>query len=132
MVGNRVLIWNTIPTVSGTPADLVLGQPTFATEAAGSTASSMNSPTGVEVVDGALFVADAGNDRVLVFDPVPLASGAAATQVLGQSSASSVVLDQAPSDTSLNGPVSLAVGGRKLFVADRLNRRILRYDLALP
>lgn len=129
---NRVLIWNTIPTADGQPADLVLGQPDFVSNAAASSASGMNQPSGVTVIDGALFVADTGNDRVLVFDPVPTTSGASATQVLGQSSPSFSVTDSTPSDATLNEPVALATANRTLFVADRGNRRVLRYDLTLP
>lgn len=131
-VHNRILIWNTIPTASGQPADIVLGQPNFVSDAAGNSASGMSAPQGVMLVDGALLVADAGNDRVLVFDPLPTSSGAAATQALGQVSPSGALHDQPPSATTLNEPFSFARAGRKLFVADRGNRRILRYDLALP
>lgn len=129
---NRVLLWNSIPSTSGTPANLVLGQATFTTMTSGSGAAAMNGPTAVLVVDGALLVADGGNDRILVFDPIPATSGASATQVLGQTTLTAVVLDQAPSDRSLNGPSDLATDGRHLFVADRSNRRILRYTMNLP
>ena len=91
----------------------------------------MSGPAGVLIVDGALLVADSGNDRVLVFDPIPSSSGASATQVIGQASTGSALLNQPPSDRNLNGPVDLARVGRKLFVADKNNRRVLRYDLAL-
>lgn len=92
----------------------------------------MSAPTGVLIVDGALLVADSGNDRVLVFDPIPNASGQAASQVLGQSSTASAVLDQPPSDRTMNEPTDLAFDGRHLFLADRTNRRILRYTLNVP
>lgn len=130
--GNRVLIWNTIPTSPGVPADVVVGQPTFDSEAPGSTAATMRAPHGVLIVDGALVVADAGNDRVLVFDPIPEHSGALATQVLGQLSPNQVAAPQPPSERTLSHPEGLAVAGRSLFVADRDNRRILRFALALP
>ena len=55
---NRVLIWNTWPTASGQPADLVLGQPTFTSNATGTSAAAMSGPAGVLIVDGALLVAD--------------------------------------------------------------------------
>lgn len=132
VTNNRVLVWSTFPTTSGQAADLVLGQPTFTSIDPGTGSSQMAAPRAVLLVDGALFVADADNDRVLVFDPLPTASGASATHVLGQSSASAVTVDRTPADTSLNQPYALAVSGDKLFVADRANRRVLRYDLALP
>ncbi len=129
---NRVLIWNTIPTVTGTPADIVIGQPTFTSAAAGSGAAALDYPSAAVIIDGALVVADTGNDRVLVFDPLPTASGASASQVLGQTSTATSIADQSPSDRSLNQPVDFAIDGRHLFVADRVNRRILRYTLNLP
>jgi hypothetical protein len=75
----RVLIWNSIPVATGAPADLVLGQPDFTSSMAGSGLASMNAPGSVAVLDGKLFVSDTGNGRLLVFDPVPAASGVAAT-----------------------------------------------------
>lgn len=129
---HRVLVWNSIPATTGQPADIVLGQPDFASVTAGAGAARMSAPTGVIIIDGALLVADAGNDRVLVFDPLPTANGAAAAQVLGQSSTATAVLDQTASDRTLNEPTDLAFDGRHLFVADRTNRRVLRYTLNLP
>ena len=51
-------------------ADLVFGQATFDTIPAGSDTTQMNSPIDVAVDSyGSLWVADAGNDRILRFDP---------------------------------------------------------------
>jgi sugar lactone lactonase YvrE len=70
---NRVLGWNCIYNYeNGDFADVVLGQPDFATTTTQNppTASSMNGPTGVTVgFDGFLYVSDTGNNRVLVFSP---------------------------------------------------------------
>src|SRR5271154_5277327 len=51
---SRVLIWNTIPTTNGAPADVVVGQPDFvsSTTPEPPTAQSLNQPGGV-VSDGA-------------------------------------------------------------------------------
>ncbi|MBP8810295.1 MAG: hypothetical protein KBG48_35115 [Kofleriaceae bacterium] len=124
---NRILIWNTVPATTGIPADLVLGQASFSSSSPGTTAGGMSRPTDVLVHDGALFVADSDNDRVLVFDPFPTTSGATATQVLGQADLDVVVTDAATTSRSLNGPRGLATDGRHLYVADRENRRIVRY-----
>src|ERR1019366_9413378 len=75
----RVLIWNTIPLATRAPADVVLGQPDFTSRTPGNGLASMNAPGSVAVLDGKLFVSDTGNGRLLVFDPVPAASGVAAT-----------------------------------------------------
>ena len=52
--------------------------------------------------------------------------------VLRYSYESTTVLDQAPSDRTLNNPIGLAFDGRHLYVSDHDNRRILRYTLNLP
>src|SRR5512143_1516484 len=56
---NRVLIWRSIPTTNGAPADLVLGQPNLKSNAAPRppTASSLRGPQGVWIQNGKLFVA---------------------------------------------------------------------------
>ena len=52
---NRVLIWNTIPTTNGQPADVVLGQPNFTTiQSLAVNASSFRAPQGVWVQNGKL------------------------------------------------------------------------------
>ena len=76
---HRVLVWNAIPSVSGAPADAVLGQPDFASHVAGAGLAQMNAPSGVAVLDGNLVVSDAGNGRLLVFQGIP-SSGAAASR----------------------------------------------------
>ena len=129
---HRVMIWNSIPVASGTPADVVVGQPTFSTETSGTGAASLNGPQAAIIIDGALVVADGANDRVLFYDPVPTASGASASYVLGQATTTATVLDQAPSDRTLNNPIGLAFDGRHLYVSDHDNRRVLRYTLNLP
>jgi hypothetical protein len=129
---HRVMIWNTIPVASGTPADVVVGQPTFSTDTSGASAATLNGPQAAIIIDGALVVADGANDRVLFYDPVPTASGASASYVLGQVSTTTATVDQTPSDRTLNNPIGLAFDGRHLYVSDHDNRRVLRYTLNLP
>jgi NHL repeat len=76
---NRVLVWNTVPTTSGAPADVVLGQPDFASSAAGTSLAEMDAPSSVAVIAGKLVVSDTSNSRLLVFAAVPATNGAAAT-----------------------------------------------------
>src|SRR2546427_636999 len=84
---NRVLIWSTIPTRNGVPADIVVGQPDFTHGSIPGggvpNAKSMRGPPGVWIQNGRLFVADTQNHRVLIFNSVPTANGAAADLVLG-------------------------------------------------
>jgi hypothetical protein len=71
---HRVLVWNTLPTANGTPADAVLGQADF-THAnpndppTGTTPSgrTLNQPGGVLLTWPHVVVSDYGNNRLLVF-----------------------------------------------------------------
>jgi hypothetical protein len=153
---NRVLIWNTIPTRNAQPADLVLGQPDF-TSATANNSSKLCASNGIGT-DGAasypftclatldfprfvlsdgkrLFIADGGNDRVLVYNSLPLKNGQAADVVLGQaagdsnrSSDSAFPLFRSSADL-LRTPMSLAWDGSNLFVSDTYNRRVVVFSL---
>jgi hypothetical protein len=64
---------------NGMPADVVIGQPSFSTNASGNSLSAMNSPIGVTVVNGKLLVADNANNRLLVWSSIPTVSGTSAS-----------------------------------------------------
>lgn len=75
---NRILVWGALPTMSGAPANLVLGQSDFAHVAAnddaqagdagsGPTARTFSYPSGVALAGSALIVSDTLNRRFLVF-----------------------------------------------------------------
>ncbi|MGH8455649.1 MAG: hypothetical protein ACRETW_14395 [Stenotrophobium sp.] len=107
---NRVLIWNTLPTTTAQPADVVIGQAGFGTSKAnggGAAPSStvLSSPTNAQIANGQLFVADQGNDRVLIWNAVPTASSTAANIVLGQPD---MVSDQAQCIGTLPPNVTVA------------------------
>lgn len=135
--GNRrVLKWNRIPESNGTPADLVLGQDDFETrdENGGRVpgAAGMRWPHGVAIDGDRLFVADAGNNRIMVWDAPPCSNGAHCAFVLGQRDTAGVDHNQAayyPTAASLNMPYGVAALGRKLMAADTANCRIVGYDL---
>jgi DNA-binding beta-propeller fold protein YncE len=69
---SRVLSWpSTSGLANGQPADQVIGQPDFSTSDCPPTASasSLCNPNGLAFdADGRLYVADSGNNRLLVFD----------------------------------------------------------------
>jgi hypothetical protein len=126
---HRVLVWRSFPTMNGQPADFAIGQSDLTTNGAGPGASQLGYPSGITTVGDHLFVADSGNHRVLVFSPIPTASGAAASRVLGQPNFDTNSAGTA--QDALNAPGSRAVGGTKLSVSDLLNHRVLRFDLKL-
>ena len=75
-----------------------------------------------------LYVADGGNDRVLIYTPIPTSNAAAANIVLGQTD----FVTDAPTDgaDTMDAPSSLAWDGSNLYVADTYNQRILVYTMA--
>jgi uncharacterized protein (TIGR03437 family) len=163
---NRVLIWNSIPTVNTQPADVVVGQKDLDTGLSND-APDLCVPTSSDPTTGApifparcsktmdfprfalsdgtrLFIADGGNDRVLVYNNIPTQNGAPADVILGQPNefASVVtstpdtpfrptVLDQSAADITPT-PTGLAWDGTNLYVTDPANRRILVFTPEQP
>jgi NHL repeat len=135
--GNRrVLVWNRIPTENNAPADLVLGQRDFVTrddnagEAGG--ALGMRWPHGIAVTSGMLFIADAGNNRVMVWRSFPRTSGRACDFVLGQSDFMGLDHNRAsyyPTSSALNMPYGLTVQNGMLVVTDTANSRLIGFEL---
>jgi hypothetical protein len=129
---NRVLRYpSTAALTNGAAAEAVLGQTDFTSGASGTTGTTLGSPAGLAIdASGNLWVADDANDRVLRYaNAATIASGAAASGVLGQPNFTSRVI-AAASATTLDGPIDVFSSGTTLWVTDRLNNRILRYDNA--
>jgi hypothetical protein len=132
-INHRVLIWTTFPTSNGQAADVVVGQPDFLTDTSGNGPQKMNEPWSVASDGVNLFVADAGNNRVLVFSPFPTSSNPAATGVLGQSNFVNVAINDDDQNGStgpttsrtMRGPQGVTAIGNRLYVADTGNSRIL-------
>ena len=130
---NRVLIWRTIPTVNGTPPDVVVGQPDFETSFPRTSAEGMRGPQSVWIDGGRLFVADTQNSRVLIFNSIPTSNGAGASVVLGQQdfdtraepdlTQSNVEVTPA----SMLDPVAVTVSNGRVFVTDIGFNRVLIY-----
>jgi hypothetical protein len=146
-----VLVWNEIPRNNHQPADFALGQfdvnSAFSNDVRrlclpqrlddngspvypGRCNATMDFPR-FALSDGKrLFVADGGNDRVLVWNSIPFRSGEPADVVLGQI-ASTVNLASRSTD-AMRSPMSLAWDGTNLYVSDAFNRRVLVFSLADP
>jgi len=132
MTNNRVLRFDNASTItSSSSADGVLGQPDFVTNTAGITASTMTNPTSVFVDgNGTLWVADRDNNRVLRFDNAATKpNGASADGVLGQADFVTATTGLTASTMDTPWGVFVDIGGR-LWVADRRNNRVLRFDNA--
>ena len=131
---NRVLIWNSIPTTIDQPADIVLGQPDFATVQLPPplSSSSFRGPEGVWVQGTRLFVADTQNHRVLIWNSIPTSNNQAADLVLGEpnftTAPASTVSDLPPQNNNLYSPVSVTSDGTHLFVTDLGHNRVLIWN----
>src|SRR5208282_4008097 len=130
---HRVLIWNTIPTTNGAPADVVVGQPDFTSHGTDSpTAQGFDSPQGVTSDGTSLYVADTQNNRVLVFSPFPTSNNPTASIVLGQSDFTDRdrnAGNASPSAQTLNFPQGLSIIGTNLVVDDDGDDRYLFFSL---
>lgn len=157
---NRVLIWNSIPTQNQKAADAVIGQPNFTDSIVNNTANgALCASNGTDSASGnpiyparcaatlsfpryalsdgtRLFIADGGNDRILVFNKIPTQNGARADAVLGEPDEfsdvpSNATLTQSAADITAI-PTSLAWDGQNLYVSDATFYRILVFTPAEP
>lgn len=112
-------------------ANLVIGQPDFTSnecdQGGNPSASDFCAPEGTLIMVGKkLYAADSDNARVLGFKKMPTTNGAPASFVLGQPNFTSNT--GGTSATSLRFPVGIASDGKKLFVADFDNSRVLIWN----
>jgi hypothetical protein len=160
---SRVLIWNSIPTTNDQAADVEVGQKDMLTGIADDTTElcasngtdSNGNPTypnacgftlnfpRFALSDGTrLFIADGGNDRVLVYNTIPTSNAAKADIILGEPDEFSDVVTSnsdifTPNLTQSGAavtptPTSLAWDGQNLYVADPSNFRILVFSPVEP
>jgi NHL repeat len=133
--GNRrVLVWDTLPTRDGQPADRVLGQPGLELRddngGAPPTRATYRWPHGLAVCGSDLVVADAGDNRVLRFRGVPARWDEPAAVILGQPDADSVDHNAGrpwPTAATVAMPYGVAAVDGALVVADTSNSRLLGY-----
>jgi uncharacterized protein (TIGR03437 family) len=134
---NRVMIWNSLPTVNNAPADVVIGQPDFTTNTpppSTPTATSLRGPQGVWILNGKLYIADTQNNRVLIYNSIPTKSGVAADVVLGAPNFTTFVqqdLSKTPTTataSNLLNPVAVSSDGSHLYVTDLGNNRVLIWN----
>ena len=129
---NRVLIYNSIPTSNNVSADVVVGQANFISNSdnqGGSlAANTLSFPYDVASDGTKLFVADWGNDRVLVYNAIPTSNDASADVVIGQVNMTTDVADT--TDSSLIGPggVHYNSSSGKLIITDWGNNRVMIYN----
>ncbi len=88
---HRVLIWHSLPTENGQPADVVIGQPDFNSNQPNAigignnpSAKTLNWPYGVFSDGKSLWIADTGNRRILYYNTIPKSNYAEASKVIGK------------------------------------------------
>lgn len=124
---NRVLLWNTVPTSSDDLPDLVLGQLNFDDNSSGTSASTLNFPTGVWTDGTRILVAEYFNNRILLWNSWPTENGAPAEVVLGQENMNS-------SGSGLNAShfnfsqIQVTSDGTRIYAADTEANRVLVWN----
>lgn len=132
--GNRrVHIWSSLPTENGQPSDVILGQASDFTREQNMPPSmhglQFKSPTAVTSDGQRLFVADSGNNRVLIWNRIPKDGTTQPDVVLGQPDLKGYLANQdGVSASSLSCPYDVRSDGTRLAVADSCNNRVLVWN----
>lgn len=124
---NRVLIWNSLPT-GNVPPDLVLGQPDFTSNYAGSGRHQMNWPVAVSTDGTRIVVADTNNDRILIWNQFPMQNGAPADIVLDGGIGNELPPGSAPSKYAFSWPWGVWTDGKKLVVSSTRTGYVLVWN----
>ncbi len=123
--GRRVLVWNTFPSQSYQPANVVIGQPDFTTTDTWTTAANTffcSNLRGVFVATDRVFISDCR--RLLIFNSIPAINNANADIVLGQSDFTTSTLWPAAANT-FAGQVGVYEYNNMLLTSESTNNRIL-------
>ncbi|MHB8244167.1 MAG: NHL repeat-containing protein [Acidimicrobiales bacterium] len=127
---HRILVWDELPTSTGTQPSLVLGQRDLDGVGEGCGPQRFYWPFGVAMIDGGFWVADTGNRRVLGwFNGLP-DPGQPADVVLGQGdfTARGENRDRPVAADSLRWPHAITAVDGAIFVADAGNHRVLGWS----
>ncbi|UCD55253.1 MAG: hypothetical protein JSV93_00205, partial [Candidatus Omnitrophota bacterium] len=113
-------------------ADVVIGQADFTSQTgnpAGVKANSLWRP-GIVFTDGKrLFITESDNNRVLIYNSIPTSNNASADVVIGQADFISNTLNQGSiGANTLYFPSGVCSDGKRLFIADQKNNRVLIYN----
>ena len=131
---NRLLIYNTVPTVDNISADVVVGQPNMTSnsnnQGSSVAANTLYHPYSIHTDGAKLYIADRSNHRVLIYNTVPTVNNATADVVVGQPNMISNSANQGGSvaANTLNQPSSVDTDGTKFYIADNFNHRVLIYN----
>jgi hypothetical protein len=139
--GSKVVIWNEIPKRDNQLPDVVLGTKVDLADwgAAGKGRIGLNNPQMAATDGKSLFVADTGNNRILVWNEIPTENQTPADFVLGQPNFDTVdpkPLPPIPESVEgidlygLDNPIGISSDGKRLAVIDR-SHRVLIWSLPI-
>ena len=130
----RVLVYNS-PLTTGQAASAILGVDVASNSS--TTQTALNNPTGVVGRTAGPIVADAANNRIMVYSSQFSTQGnqvsPPATAVIGQTSFTQNQANQGNADasaSSFNTPVDMAATSQELYVVDSGNNRVLVFGLS--
>jgi len=138
-LNHRVLVYNDVRTLTtGQVADAVIGHKIcsdtssnhFSDTEITISERTLNYPTAVYFDGAKIFIADTGNNRVLIYNqlpPAPGGGGLSADVVVGQAKMDTSSAS-APSAETLRGPKGVFVANDKLLVSDTENNRVLIFN----
>ena len=122
----------------GIAAELVLGQANYtgtgSNRGGAVAANTLYDPFGLSVDSSKIYVADANNHRVLIWNSTSPASGANADIVLGQANMTSGSANRGATvaANTFDTPYSVHSDGSKIYVADFTNNRVLIWNSTSP
>ncbi len=131
---HRILVWDSVPRITGTPPDLVLGQSDLAGAEPNAgrecSASTLYWPFGIAVIGSRFWIADTGNRRLLGWDGGVPAPGQPADIVLGQPDAAAREENRggAVGPDSFRWPHDITGRSDLLLVADAGDHRVLGWS----
>lgn len=133
---NRVMLWSSLPTVSGQAASYVLGQADFTASARSTSSTRLALPSAVAVTSDLVLLSDTQNNRIGAFGSTIANNGQSMSFVLGQMMSDGSVnfygnAINNPQDKGLDSPSGIAIDtiNHNLFIADTGNNRVLVYGL---
>jgi DNA-binding beta-propeller fold protein YncE len=139
---NRILVYSGSSLSNFMTANTVIGQTSFTVGTSGTTQSTLNGlgALAYDATNAQLFVADASNNRALIFNTATLGNGMSASDAIGQYDASLTnpqpvytkgTANNGGNILGFNNPFDLALDAvhHRLFVSDFGNNRILVYNL---
>ncbi|MFY0255528.1 hypothetical protein ACDQ55_16405 [Chitinophaga sp. 30R24] len=133
----RTLIWRNWQDAFTQTADIIIGQPDLQSGGQNQYRLTPQAHTlswcyDIFMQDGALWLADTGNSRILFFKVIPVENNQPATDLYGNLNFETIGehLEAGKEHSErLYWPFSISVSGDKLVVADTGNHRIVFYNL---